>query len=109
MAATNERTGTSRITRSPGSPGGRSRVRRRHEDAVIQAEVRRLARALAPYRVLQKDALRRTAGADSWHDGGFDRALDVAVEVGTIKRLPAGFYASGESETSPTAGVRAAR
>jgi hypothetical protein len=35
-------------------------------EAVIQAEVRRLARALAPDRVLQKDALLRTAGADSW-------------------------------------------
>ncbi len=108
MTATNERTGTSRITRSPGSPRGRSRLRRRHEDAVIQAEVRRLARALAPYRVLQKDALRRTAGADSWHDGGFDRALDAAVEAGKIKRLPAGFYASGESATSIGPGAEAA-
>jgi hypothetical protein len=69
---------------------------RRHEDAVIQAEVRRLARALAPYRVLQKDTLRRAAGADAWHEGGFDRALAAAVETGKIKRLPADFYACGE-------------
>ena len=68
---------------------------RRHEDAVIQAEIRRLARALAPYRVLQKETLRRTAGADAWHDGGFDRALSAAVDTGQIKRLPADFYASG--------------
>jgi hypothetical protein len=88
MTATNERTGTSRISRS--------RVRRRHSDAVIQAEVRRLARALAPYRVLGKDALRRTAGADSWRDDGFDRALSAAVEAGRIRRLPADFYASGD-------------
>ena len=101
MTATNERTGTSRISRSPASPSGRSRLRRRHEDALIQAEVRRLARALAPYRVLQKDALRRTAGADSWHDDGFDRALSAAVETGTIKRLPADFYACGEDDGSP--------
>ena len=47
MTATNERTDTSRISRS--------RVRRRHADAVIQAEVRRLARALAQYRVLPSE------------------------------------------------------
>jgi hypothetical protein len=39
---------------------------------VIQAEVRRLARALAPYRVLQEDTLRRTASADSWPNVCFD-------------------------------------
>ncbi|HET6867941.1 MAG TPA: hypothetical protein VFH80_18655 [Solirubrobacteraceae bacterium] len=71
MTATNERTGTRRISPSPASAdGGRSRHRRRHEDAVIQAEVRRLARALAPYRVLQEDTLRRAARADV----GFDIA-----------------------------------
>jgi hypothetical protein len=108
MTATDERTGTPRITGSSDSPRGRSRLRRRHEDAVIQAEVRRLARALAPYRVLQKDALRRTAGADSWHDGGFDRALSAAVEAGKIKRLAEGFYACGEDDASPASGGRAA-
>jgi len=72
MTATNERTGTRRISPSPGSTGGRSRHRRRHENAVIQAEVRRLARALAPYRALQADTLRRTAGADV----GFDIATE---------------------------------
>jgi hypothetical protein len=45
------------------------RSARRHEEAVIAAEVRRLARALAPYRELQRDALRRTAGASSWREG----------------------------------------
>lgn len=103
MTATDERTGTSRISRSPASPGGRSRLRRRHADAVIQAEVRRLARALAPYRVLRKDALRHTAGADSWRDDGFDRALSAAVEAGKIKRLPADFYASGDASASAEA------
>jgi hypothetical protein len=76
MTATNERTGTRRISPSPGSTGGRSRHRRRHENAVIQAEVRRLARALAPSRVLPADTLRRTAGADSWHHVGFDIASE---------------------------------
>ena len=73
MTATNERTGTGRISPSrPSKDGERSRQRRRHENAVIQAEVRRLARALAPYRALQADTLRRTAGADV----GFDIATE---------------------------------
>jgi hypothetical protein len=76
MTATNERTGMRRISPSPGSTGERSRHRRRHEDAVIQAEVRRLARALGPYRVLQEDTLRRAASAASWDDVG----LDIASE-----------------------------
>ena len=63
---------------------------------MIQAEVRRLARALAPYRVLPRSTLRRTAGAESWQEGGFDRALEAAVEAGKIKQLPADFYACGD-------------
>lgn len=70
---------------------GRSRVSR-HEEAVIQAEARRLARALRPYGVLPRDTLERVAGASRWHDGGFDRALSAAVRAGEIEPLPAGFY-----------------
>jgi hypothetical protein len=88
MTATNERTGTPRPSRQ--------RHARRHEDAVIQAEVRGLARALSPYRVLPRDALRRASGADSWREGGFERALSAAVEAGRIKRLPSDFYAYGD-------------
>jgi trimethylamine:corrinoid methyltransferase-like protein len=76
MTATNERTGTRRISPSPGSTGGRSRHRRRHADAVIQAEVRRLARALGTYRVLQEDTLRRTARAASSRGVGFETATE---------------------------------
>ncbi len=76
MTAPNERTGTRRISPSPGSTGGRSRQRRRHADAVIQAEVRRLARALGPDRSLQEDTLRRTARAASWHGVGFETATE---------------------------------
>jgi hypothetical protein len=94
MAATNERTRSPRSSRSPATRTGRRRTLRRHEDAVIQAEVRRLARALAPYRVLQRDARRRTAGAESWHEGGFERALAAAVEAGRIERLSDEFYAA---------------
>jgi hypothetical protein len=70
---------------------------------VIQAEVRRLARALAPYRVLKRDTLRRAAGADAWHEGGFERALSAAVEEGRIKRLSDELYATGDSAAPDTA------
>ena len=77
MTATNERTGTGRISPSRASKDGeRSRQQRRHENAVFQAEVRRLARALGPYRGLQEDTLRPAAGAGSWHDVGFDIATE---------------------------------
>lgn len=56
----------------------------RHDEAVIQAEMRRLARALKPYRILHRDALQRAAGADTWHDGGLDRALRAAVKAGAV-------------------------
>jgi hypothetical protein len=64
----------------------------RHDRAVIQAEIRRLARTLKPYRILHRDALERACGAEKWHEGGFDRALQEAVKAGAVQRLPGGFY-----------------
>lgn len=64
----------------------------RYDEAVIQAEVRRLASALRPYRILSRDSLQREAGAGHWSDSGFDRALTEAVHDGAIKQLPFGFY-----------------
>lgn len=64
----------------------------RHEQAVIQAEVRRLARALRQYRVLPRDTLARVVGAERWRDGGFERALNAAVRSGEVESLPGGFY-----------------
>jgi hypothetical protein len=65
---------------------------RRHEQAVIQAETRRLAKALKPYGILHRDALERVCGAERWHEGGFDRALHEAVRAGALEALPGGFY-----------------
>ena len=73
--------------------------RRRHEQAVIQAEARRLAQALRPYRVLPRRTLQRVVGAERWHDGSFERALRAAVQAGEIEELPAGFY-RGRDEAS---------
>jgi hypothetical protein len=68
----------------------------RHDRAVIQAEIRRLARTLKPYRILHRDALERACGAEKWHEGGFDRALQEAVKAGAIQRLPGDFYRDGD-------------
>ena len=68
-----------------------------HENAVIGAEARHLARVLAPYRVLHRDALERVAGSDRWHECSFARALAQAVRAGYIEALPGGFYSYVES------------
>lgn len=64
----------------------------RHEDAVVRAEMRRLARTLEPYGILHRETLERACGADKWHEGGFDRALREAIKAGAVKPLPGGFY-----------------
>jgi hypothetical protein len=68
------------------------RTRRRHDEAVIQAEVQRLARALRPYGVLHRDMLGRIAGTDRWYEGGFQDALTQAERTGRITAIGAGFY-----------------
>jgi hypothetical protein len=68
------------------------RLARRHDEAVIQAEVRRLAHALQPFGILRRDSLERVAKATKWHEGGFDRAIAAAVHAGRIERLPGEFY-----------------
>jgi hypothetical protein len=70
---------------SPEEPDG-------HEGAVVRAEVNRLVRALRPYGVLRRDVLAREARAGSWHEAGFERALQSAVDAHRIEELPLGFY-----------------
>ncbi len=45
---------------------------RRHHQAVIQAEVRRLLHAIGPYRVLGRDGLSRITHAERRPEGGID-------------------------------------
>jgi hypothetical protein len=59
---------------------------------VAEAAARHIARALAPYGVLSRDALERIAGAQRWHATSFERALETAVELGLVDRRPLGFY-----------------
>jgi hypothetical protein len=75
-------------------------VRRRHDEAVIQAEVQRLARALRPYGVLHRDMLERIAGTGSWHEGGFQDALMEAERTGRITALGAGYYRDADRRDS---------
>jgi hypothetical protein len=65
---------------------------RRHHDAVVQAEVRRLLRAIGPYRVLSRDTLSHITHAERWSEGGLDGALRAAVEEGVLAPLPFGYY-----------------
>lgn len=48
--------------------------RRPHEQAVVDAEARRLAHAIGPYGVLHRDALAHIVGATHWREGGFRQA-----------------------------------
>jgi hypothetical protein len=60
----------------------------RRDQAVLQAEVRLLVRALAPFGVMSRRSLARSAHAERWHGGSFDAALQAAIAAGVIERLP---------------------
>jgi len=64
---------------------------RRHDQAVIEAEVRRLVNGLGPFQILRRDALARAVGAEHWR-GGFGQALRAAVQEGRLEALPFDFY-----------------
>lgn len=63
-----------------------------HEQALIHAGAVRLANAIRPFGVLQKDVLEHVAGAEHWPAGAFQHALDAAVKQGLLIRLAFGFY-----------------
>lgn len=88
MQRTNMETGQRRGRRDVACVDERER---RHEEAVIEAEVRRLMRAVGPFGVLRRDALERAAGARYW-PVGFDQALRAAVEQGRLEARAFGFY-----------------
>jgi hypothetical protein len=72
-----------------------------HQQAVLNAEVKRLVNALAPFGVLHRDALEHKARADCWHEPKFDEALRAAITAGKIHKLPMGFYALGPAQSLP--------
>ena len=66
------------------------------DEAIMQAGVHLLRRALAPYGVLDRQTLEQVTRADSWPEGGFETALSAAVDAGVITPLPLGFYEDSE-------------
>jgi hypothetical protein len=70
--------------------------RARRERALLDADVRHIVDALRPFGVLHRDQLARVAGAGTWHEVVFERALTEAVRRGLIEKLAEGFYADAE-------------
>lgn len=79
-------------------------ARARHDEAITQAEVRRLARAFEPFRVLRRDAREHAAGAKHWQEGGLDRSLSAAVREGVIEPVPLGLYRMGDEPAARQTG-----
>ena len=59
----------------------------RRDQAVLQAEVRLLSRAQAPYGAVSRRSLARAAHAERWHADGFDKGLQAAIAAGVIEPL----------------------
>jgi len=63
-------------------------LRRDHNAAVMDAEVRRLADELAKFGTLTRDDLARGVDAHLWREGTFDDALRQGVKTGRLVLLP---------------------
>jgi hypothetical protein len=68
-----------------------------HAHAISHAEARHLVLTLAPFGVLDREALARECGHVHWKDGSFDQALAQAIDEGVIEELPGGFYRASPS------------
>lgn len=87
-------------TKTPSEPAGarrrpaddRRRAEAQRKDALLQAEVRQLMRAIRPFGVLNHDALARACRAHLWRSGRFEDALRAAVREGRLRPLGFGFY-----------------
>ena len=65
-------------------------LRRRRRKVVLDAEVKLLLEALAPFGLLSREELIRRTDAGLWGRGSFDAALQAAVDRGAVKVLPDG-------------------
>jgi hypothetical protein len=82
-------------TRHAVRPVRRGGGREHHQRAIWEAKARLLERAVRPYGVLHRDALRAVSGARRWREGSFPRAVQTAVELGLLEPLPLSFYRAG--------------
>jgi len=76
----------------PGA-GGMARGSRR-EDAVLDAEVRRIFRELRYLGPMRRDVLARRCNAAEWKRGSFEDAVRQGVRRGHLRVLPLGFLAA---------------
>jgi hypothetical protein len=72
--------------------------------AILAAEARRLACTLDSYGVLTRWQLAELSGSQSWHDGGFSLALELAIKRAMIRDLGLGFYAPSGRSANRTSG-----
>lgn len=78
-----------------------ARGNERRDDAIVDAEARRLARTVSSYGgVLTDRRLLELSGAGHWTGGGFSAALARALEAGLLRDLGLGFYASSPPPAS---------
>ena len=72
-------------------------------EALLREAAQSLADTIAPYRVLTRADLAGLAGVDRWRSVDFDKALECALALGLLRRLPDDFYETPDSSRSATA------
>jgi len=73
---------------------GRRRRRERHRRAVLDAEARRLRRALVWSGPLSREVLAERCATRRWREGSLDEALRHGVSCGALRLLPLGYVAA---------------
>jgi predicted AAA+ superfamily ATPase len=74
-----------------GSAGSGRSWRSRHEELVLDAELRRLVRELYTIGPMPRSMLARSCHAYRWREGSFDEAVQEGIRRGVLARLPFDF------------------
>lgn len=98
---------SARKKQSPSAQAGGARLTVRHpsaahQGAVLDAEVRRIARELRWCGPLKRAQLERLCGARHWHEGGFDQAVRRGLAAGELRKLPFDYLAVAREVWSST-------
>jgi hypothetical protein len=83
-----------------GSAQAWRRRRKRRDEAIQSAEVRRLVRVLRALGPLPRASLARISRANRWREGCFDVAVSKGVRSGQLRRLPFDFLAANSHRPS---------
>jgi hypothetical protein len=84
----------------------RVRPRRRHDDVVMNAEVRLLAQTLEPFGMLSREELARRTDAYAWGAGTFEEALRQAVARRVVRIAPDGSVVLRRSQPAAQPGSK---